>query len=196
MSDYERQKWERRWADLDPDIVREPTSTLTILALVTNGGEAMDLACGDGRNAIYLAQRGFRVHALDISSKALDMVNERARDLDLAVVTELADIDEHTFLEDSYDLVNISFYVNRSPELNLSIKQALRPGGFIVQEQHCDSEFDVAGPAEERFRLRPGELLNLFRDFHVRFYSETLEDLPDSRISVARIIAQKPYANI
>ena len=72
MSDYERQKWDRRWAELDPDIVHEPTSTLAILALVINGGEAMDLACGDGRNSIYLAQNGFRVHALDISSKALD----------------------------------------------------------------------------------------------------------------------------
>lgn len=196
MSDYERQKWDRRWAELDPDIVHEPTSTLAILALVINGGEAMDLACGDGRNSIYLAQNGFRVHALDISSKALDRVMERAGDLDLAVVTEVADLDEYTFLQDSYDLVNISFYVNRSPELNLSIKQALKPGGIIVQEQHCDSEFDVAGPSDKRFRLRPGELLNLFSDFHVKFYSETLEDIPDSRISVARIIAQKPYANI
>jgi len=193
MSNEEKIKWDRRWTDFDPQHFSEPTSILVTLATMMDSGDALDIACGEGRNSVYLAQRGFRVHALDISSKAIDLVKSRASDLGVAIHTEISDLDEYTIRACSYDLITTSFYVNRDPQLILAVKKAVKPGGFIVQEQHCDSNLGVTGPSEGRFRLRPGELINLFSDLDVKFYSEVVEDLLDSRISVARIIAQKPY---
>lgn len=193
MSNEEKIKWDRRWADFDTQNLSDPTSILVTLATMMDGGDALDIACGGGRNSIYLAQQGFTVHALDISSGAIDLVKSRASDLGVAVHTEIVDLDEYTIQACSYDLITTCFYVNRDPQLILAVKKAVKPGGFIVQEQHCDSNLEVTGPSEGRFRLKPGELMDLFSDLDVKFYSEVVEDILDSRISVARIIAQRPY---
>ena len=79
------------------------------------------------------------------------------------------------------------------------VKEALRPGGFILQEQHYVADYNVSGPADPRFRMRPNELLHLFMDFRVRHFSESLEWEPERDggrfIALGRLAAQKPPAS-
>ena len=68
-------------------------------------GRALDVACGKGRNALYLAQRGFVVTALDISSVALDEGRRHAQEHNLTLGWQQADLETLTLPVDAYDLV-------------------------------------------------------------------------------------------
>jgi len=102
-------------------------------------GTALDVATGTGRNAVYLADSGYTVEALDQSRSGLRITRERAAERNAAdrltlVQTDLA---EYDFPTDRYDLVTISFYraVDRFPD----IKDALTDGGYLFVEHHLRS---------------------------------------------------------
>ncbi|WP_230198549.1 class I SAM-dependent methyltransferase [Halopiger goleimassiliensis] len=138
-------------------------------------GRALDLATGTGRNAVYLADRGWRVDALDISRTQLERARERAAERGVADGIEwlLADADRHAFPEKTYDLVTISFFdaLDRLP----AVKCALAPGGVLVYEHYLESATDGAGPGD-RFRFAPNELLSACADLRVLYYAETAVD--------------------
>jgi tellurite methyltransferase len=121
-------------------------------------GLALDLACGDGRNAIWLADRGWRVTGVDVAPT----VNHPG----VEVVT--ADLEKHEFAiaESSWDLIVVSYYLQT--DLFPLIIRGLKPGGVaivIVLLYEQDSE-------ATRFRLRPGELKEYFRGQTILAYFE------------------------
>src|SRR4051794_4273861 len=74
------------------DLEAPPTPLLVSAAGELSPGKALDLACGTGRNALWLARRGWIVHAVDGASTAVEILNERAAAEELAVHTEVADL--------------------------------------------------------------------------------------------------------
>ena len=193
MSERERINWEKRWEEGDYRGRSEPSSLVAAWADRLPKGRALDLACGNGRNALYLAERGFDVDALDIAGAALRLTQDAARERGLAVNTIQVDLDEYLLPAQTYDLITTTFYMNRN--LVPSLKEALKPGGFALHEQHYLTDYDVSGPADAQFRLRSNELLRLFSDFRALFFSEGLEWEPGRDggrlIAVERLVAQK-----
>ena len=196
MSERERINWAERWAGGDYRGRSSPSPLVAEWAHRLPRGRALDLACGNGRNALYLAELGFDVDAMDIAEPALKLVQDGARERGVSVNTILADLDDMPLPVETYDLITMCFYMNR--ERIPSMKDALRPGGFILQEQHYATDYDVSGPTDPRFRLRSNELLHLFLDFRIRFFSEGLEWEAEREggriIAVGRLVAQKPPA--
>ena len=196
MSERERTDWSKRWADGDYRGRSTPSALLVEWVERLPGGRALDLACGNGRNAIYLAERGYEVDAIDIAEPALQKVREVARERGLAINTIQGDLDDHLLLIESYDLVITSFYLNRG--LAPRVKDALKPGGLVLHEQHYSTDCDVSGPDTPLFRLQPNELLRLYLDFRVRFFAEGLEWEPGREggrlVALQRLVAQKPPA--
>lgn len=197
MSERERINWAERWAGGDYRGRSSPSPFVAEWADRIPRGRALDLACGNGRNALYLAEIGFDVDAIDIAEPALKLAQDAARERGVSVNTIVADLDDHSLPVEAYDLITICFYMNR--EMVPGVKEALRPGGFVLQEQHYAADYDVSGPADPRFRMRPNELLRLFLDFRVRHYSESLQWEPERDggrfIALARLAAQKPPAS-
>ena len=196
MSERERIEWAARWAGGDYQGRNAPSLLIVAWADRLPKGRALDLACGNGRNALYLAERGFNVDALDIAEPALKLVQNTARERGLAVNTILADLDDHPLPAETYDLITTSFYLNRS--LVPRMQDALKPGGFVLHEQHYATDHDVSGPTDPDFRLRSNELLSLFPDFRVRHFSEGLawesEREGGRLIALQQLVAQKPPA--
>lgn len=196
MSDRERTEWSRRWADGDYRGRTTPSALLVDWVERLPRGRALDLACGNGRNAVYLAEHGYDVDAIDIAEPALQIVRGAARERGLAINTIRADLDDHLLPTETYDLVITSFFLNRG--LAPQVKDALKPGGMVLHEQHYVTDSDVSGPDTPLFRLQPNELLRLFPDFRVRFFSEGLEWEPDREggrlVALQRLVAQKPPA--
>lgn len=190
MSDEERGEWERRWTEGDYHARSEPTPLVSEWAWRLPKGRALDLACGNGRDALHLAELGFDVDAVDIAPAALKLARDAARERGLAVHFILADLDVYTLPAETYDLIIISFYMNR--ELVPRVKDALKPGGFVFHQQHYRTNYHVGGPKDAQFRLRPNELLHLFMDFRVRYFSECLEEEEGRLVAVERLVAQKP----
>ena len=196
MSESERINWVERWAGGDYRGRSAPSPFVATWADRLPKGRALDLACGNGRNALRLAENGFDVDAIDIAEPALKLARQSARERGVSINTTAADLDDHALPVEEYDLIVTCFYMNR--EMIPRVKDALRPGGFVLQEQHSATDVDVSGPADPKFRMRSNELLRLFLDYRVRHYSEGLEwesERDGGRyISVARLVAQKPPA--
>ena len=143
-------------------------------------GAALDLACGPGRNALYLAERGWRVTAVDGSAIALEHLRKRAQAKRLALDISLADLERREFQlpVNSYDLVLDILYLQR--DLIPQIQAALRPGGLVIATVLLASGDQ---PQATATRAAPGELRALFPDWEILHYRET---------SIAELVAVKP----
>ncbi len=164
-----------------------PADLLTAFAgLLPNGGRALDLACGSGRNTLWLAGRGFDVVGIDLSAEALRQGRELSSRNGLRVNWVQADVETAPLTPGEFDVI-LSFYF-RSPALYPRIRAALRPGGWLFYETYTLEQLrHDSGPRNPDHLLRPGELLRVFADWRVVFYRETATER-----GIASLVAQKP----
>lgn len=148
-------------------------------------GRALDVATGHGRNAIFLAERGWEVDAIDISRAMLDPAYERATDRSVSVNWILADIDDYCFPTDAYDVITVSYFDAR--DRLSAVKDALVPGGVLCYEHHLLTDDDTAAPSA-RYRFEPGELRTRCADLSIERYEENVAD------KIVRLIAQTESA--
>ena len=134
-------------------------------------GRAFDVATGTGRNALALADRGWTVDAVDVSSAKLS----RARDRERAAAAEptinwiLADVDSYCVPEGVYDLVTVSFFDAR--DRLPALIDALAPGGVLCYEHYLASPTADSGPGD-RFRFDSNELLTACSALAILYYAE------------------------
>ena len=133
-------------------------------------GKALDIACGKGRNALYLAQRGFAVTALDISAVALEAGQRRAQQLDLGIDWQSCDLEASALAAGDFDLIINFNYLQRS--LIRLMQQAVKPGGHVIFETYLIDQASVGHPKNPDYLLQHNELLECFRDFRVLYYRE------------------------
>lgn len=178
--------WDQRYSAGDADTSPSPILIRATEHLPT--GTALDLACGAGRNALYLARRGWQVTAVDGSPNAIETVRARAASEHLKLTTVVADLEAHAFTPGlhAFDLVAILYYLQR--DLFPTAKQAVKPGGLLVAISH------TVHPGEEptAHRLMPGELRTYFNDWDLLEYSEGPPEDPAHRRAVAQLVARKP----
>ena len=131
-------------------------------------GRALDIACGKGRNAIYLAERGFTVVALDISSVALAEGQKLAATKQLGIDWQQADLEGVHLDESAFDLIVNINYLQRP--LIAQIKRAVKIGGHVVFETFLIDQKTIGHPSNPEFLLGHNELLEHFGDFRVLYY--------------------------
>lgn len=194
MSEADREKWERRYAEGEYAGRDWPTRLLADWLERPDGPSwpdrpsALDLACGAGRNALYLAGRGFEVDAMDISTVALARAEARAAEMGVRVNWMPVDLDEATIDPERYDLVIIARYVNRG--LTEALTASLREGGYLVYEQHLVTDRDVGGPRNPAFCVQPNELLRMFSSLRVLEYREGIVTDPGgATMALAQLVA-------
>lgn len=146
----------------------DPSSWLTSnRCLLPADGDALDLASGSGRNAIWLAEQGFRTLAVDRNEAALDALKQEAEQRGLSIRTQAVDLENgQRFLAPAtFDLIVVVHYLHRP--LFPSIVTALRPGGMLVYETFTRAQAARGKPTNPAFLLEPGELLTLVRPLNV-----------------------------
>lgn len=174
--------WDERYR-LQTDI-GPPTPLVVEIARGLKPGRALDLACGAGRNARWLAEQGWTVTAVDGSRAALDLLTARNPEIDARV----ADLEKHEYAiePDSWDLIAICYYLQR--DLFEPAKRGVVPGGVVIAIVH------IPGPGEglTPFRLAPGKLAAYFRDFEILHSYEGPPRDPVHHNRVAQIAARRP----
>ena len=191
MSGIDRDKWDKRYRDGAYAERTHPSEFLQDWVGKIPTGRAIDLACGSGRNALYLAKQGFDVDAVDISAPALDRAQKTAQGMGVSVNWLEHDLDEPLQLEDSYQLILIIRYVNLP--LIQQMTANLAPGGFLVCEQHLVTEAEVIGPTNSVYRVSSGDLLTVAEGLDIKHLEEVVVPDPDGRTAaLARLVAQKP----
>lgn len=172
MSTDDQKKWDEKHSEEHDQ--ESPASFLReILDLSTWTipiGNALDLAAGKGRNAIFLARAGFTVEAVDISEVALEEGRRRAQAAGVTVSFRQADLERSELPENSYDLIVNINYLQRS--LVPQMKKSLRLGGHLVFDTYLIDQQVLGHPRNPAYLLGHNELLELFRDFRVLYYRE------------------------
>src|SRR5260370_3315373 len=125
-------------------------------------GRVLDLACGAGRHALVLAERGWSVTAVDASRVAIELVRERARERRLEVDARLVDLEKHEFdiQPEAFDLICDCCYLQR--DLFPAIRAGVRPGGIVIAIIHLVDPSPDVKPMNPEFLLHPGELRAFF----------------------------------
>ncbi|MGB5465418.1 MAG: methyltransferase domain-containing protein [Sedimenticolaceae bacterium] len=184
-----REKWDRRYADALE--TPPPIAVLTENShLLPERGRALDLACGLGGSALYLARRGLQVSAWDLSPVAVAALAASAGGLDLAA--EARDVTTHPPSADRFDVICVGHFLERA--LCPHISDALRPGGLLFYQTFTRERVDDDGPSTARFRLETNELLRLFPGLILRFYRDEgrVGDTARGFRNYAQMIAQRP----
>ena len=193
MSAEDRAKWDARYQAGAYEERIQPSAFLAACAhRLPRRGNALDLGCGAGRNAMFLAKRGLTVDAADISAVALARGRERAGALPIRWLQR--DLELGFEPERCYDVIVNRRYVHLA--LLAELAASLRPGGLLVVEQHLQHAEADAGPSDPAFRVAPGALRRLAANLAIERYEEGVLTDPDARVvALARLLARHPAAD-
>lgn len=157
-------------------------------------GTALDLAMGNGRNAIYLATRGFDVDGVDLDPEAVARARATARRLSAPIRAVIGNVEDGTYIipMDFYDVILVFNYLYR-PVLK-DIRDGVRPGGVVVYQTYTTEQIRYGKPTNPAHLLEPGELKRVFADWEILRYREGVEiERPGAKPrAVAGIVARKP----
>jgi 2-polyprenyl-3-methyl-5-hydroxy-6-metoxy-1,4-benzoquinol methylase len=196
VSAAERDKWDTRYRDGAYETRTHPTALLAEWLPRLKRGRALDVACGAGRNALYLAANGFTVSALDISGVALERGRRAAAERGLNIDWLRADLDEdleRALPAGNFELIVWARYVHRTLMPHLVARLDL--GGALVCEQHLKTDAAVAGPTSSEFRLDRGELRRSAQDLSIAHDYEGPAVDPDGRsVALAQLVGHKTTA--
>ncbi len=174
MSEQDRKKWDEKYRTkqqlLKP---REASENIKKFVKPTVGGKALDLACGAGRNAIYLAKQGYEVDALDIAEAALMALTAEARreEVGLLINSRLIDLDSYTPPKESYDLIIMMNFLDRG--LIMRAYEGLKRGGLFIVETYMDDDSNEKEGSSADNLLKKEELKIIFGEKdEVLFYDE------------------------
>jgi tellurite methyltransferase len=167
ISNSDQERWDARWATAKEAHVREPHSLLVRFVSPARlaGWRALDVACGVGQNAIWLAQHGFTVDAVDISPVAIERGRIAAAQAGVSVGFVQADLDMWMPTANTFDLVIGFRFLNR--RLWPRLQAALRPGGWLLYQTFnlCKRAPDSDFP--RRYLLDIGELPRTFAGWKI-----------------------------
>ena len=158
-------------------------------------GLALDLAAGEGRNALYLATRGFDVDAVDVDPDAVSLARAKSRRLGAPIRAVVGNVEDGTYIIplDAYDVIVAFNYLHR-PLFN-DIRDGLKAGGVVVYQTHTTEQLRLGrGPKNPDHLLRPGELKKVFTDWEILRYREYVEHEGPGNPprALAGIVARKP----
>lgn len=203
----ERRKWESRYqqANQEPFYGRQPSPFLVrALPLLPAAGRCLDVAGGEGRNALFLAQRGWQVTVLDVAVAGLARARRRAAE-EGARLGLVAANTSHWPLgcpTGGWDLILVVNYHSR--ELLATAPSLLRRGGALLVEGFAQEQLGrtSGGPQDPALLWRPNELLELVAGaaptpLRVVWYEDRLvtdDDNPRHRGEkwVVRLVARRP----
>ena len=159
--------------------------------LLPNAGTALDIACGLGANAVYLAQRGLDTQAWDISEQAIDKLKQNRGVEEIPLMALVRDVQESPPLDNSFDVICVSYYLER--DITENIISALKPNGLLFYQTFIAESVSAHGPRNPKYRLNQNELLNMFAALHILAYQELgcVGDTEQGLRDTALLVAQK-----
>lgn len=174
-------KWDKRYAD---DFMPTSQSPLLVnFADILPLGKVLDIACGNGRNSKFLADRGFICDCIDISSVAINKL------VDIRGINPIClDLDEYEIIPDRYEVILDFYFLDR--RLFDGIKRGLKTGGIFLMETFVADEDYPIDVCEQKI-LRKGELEEVFSDFEILFDNEILIDRFGEKSKALQFCARK-----
>lgn len=156
--------WDQRYDRDDYLYGTEPNDYLRRQAdLFAEGARVLCLAEGEGRNAVYLAQRSLEVTAVDASAVGLEKARRLARERGVELTTEQADLADYNLGHERWDGI-VAIFAHLPPQVRQAVHGqifgALKPGGLLVLEAYRPEQLDygTGGPPEAELLISPADL--------------------------------------
>ena len=193
--------WNRRYAEAELLWSAKPNRFLVAEVAELEPGRALDLACGEGRNAIWLAGLGWRVQAIDYSDVAIEKARVRAAREGVAVDFRCSDLVEYQPELDAQDLVLVLYLQIPADERRLVLARAvgaLAPGGTLLLIGHDVANLTegVGGPSDPALLYTPHEIVAELPGLEIEKAERVLRDVGDSdRPAIDALVrARRPSA--
>lgn len=188
-----KQKWNERYRTAGPAMAMPCTALQDFAHLLPASGRALDLACGLGGNALFLAERGLHTHAIDLSDQALTSLAATASARNLPIETHCVDLEKEDLPVGPHDVIVVAHYLQRS--LAPALMRSLSQGGLLYYQTYTRlAPPGGGGPSNPEWRLASGELLRMFAGLQpVAYREEGLHgDAGEGLRGRAYLIATKP----
>ncbi|MEA3352624.1 MAG: methyltransferase domain-containing protein [Campylobacterota bacterium] len=154
MAHKDKIKWDKKYKE-NPKLLisRDPSTKLASILAKVRGGKALDIACGTGRNSIYMADNNLKVDSLDISQVAIDTLIQKNHP---NITAKTEDLEGFIPDKNSYDVIVMTNYLDRDIIPHLS--NALKNGGYLVIETYMDHINNTKPNSNPDFLLKKDEL--------------------------------------
>src|SRR5690606_3960940 len=174
-SNYDdKSKWDQRYSRQNFVYGKLPSKFLSEnYHYLKAGSNILDMGMGEGRNAVFLAQKGFKVTGIDISSVAVKKANLLAKEYNVQIKSVVASLEKYPVPKESFDAIICFYYVDRN--LISKMKEWLKPDGVIIYEAHTleQKRLDKKLKKEpDSSFVKEQELLTLFEGFKVLKFEE------------------------
>ena len=169
---FAREDWNRRYAGKELVWTAEPNRLFAAEVGDLPPGRALDVACGEGRNAVWLAERGWSVTAVDFSDVALEKARRLASSRGVDVDWVLADVVEYPAEPRAFDLVAILYLQLPRAELLRAVgsaAEAVAPGGtlFVLAHDTTNLTDGYGGPKDPAVLYTAEDVLPALDGLHV-----------------------------
>ncbi len=202
MTQSDKDKWNTRYSEgayadrTNPSTILKQYVPGILAAHLTAPGQydqlrALDIACGAGRNTLYLARSGYHVDAVDVAFEGLRRGKTTIGDQPLSIRWIEHDLDNGLPRKlTQYDIIAVIRYLDMATVR--AAVQLLKLDGFLICEVHLATEEIVAGPKGNSFRAKPEELKEAALGLEIVSYWEGLTEDPDGQsVALAQLVAKR-----
>ncbi|MBI1861756.1 MAG: class I SAM-dependent methyltransferase [Deltaproteobacteria bacterium] len=180
--------WNERYAGDSYLFGKEPCLSLRNNVPFLKKGRTLDVAMGEGRNAVFLAKQGFQVEGCDASQKGIEKAKALAAAQGTSIETKVQNLDFFLMPLMKYDTV-IMTYFRPMPRFFSEVRRGLVAGGTFLLEAYLVDQIRIAPNPLVEFAdcYKPNEVLGLLRDFQVLHYRE----IPEGNAHIVQALARK-----
>ena len=194
--------WDQRYAAEEYAYGTQPNEYLAAMVGRLASGRVLCLGEGEGRNAVWLAQRGFEVTALDASAVGLEKAQRLARERGVRIATVHADLAEYTIQPESWSSI-VSIFCHLPPPLRREVhRQAvtgLHAGGTLLLEAYTTEQlgYKTGGPPVAEMMMDLDTLRRELHGMELLLAREKLREIHEGEFhnglgAVVQILARKP----
>lgn len=177
--------WDKRYREGFYDGAKDPHNLLRTFWPVIPKGRVIDIATGNGRNAAFLANKGFDVYGIEKSAEAIKIAGQTKNNISIIC----GDAGFLPFKNNSAEGVLVFYFLLRS--MMNEITNILKQGGILIYETFLKRQNDIDRWRNPDFLFDDGELISYFRKFENLFYEETISTSEGKRRATARFVGRK-----
>lgn len=179
--------WDERYKNGFYDGEDEPKELLLKFWQTIPKGNVIDIAMGIGKDAMFLADRGFNVFGIEMSIEAIKIAKQRSIKNNISIIRGNAGC--LPFKENTAKGIVVFYFLLR--DFMKDIEKILQKGGVIIYETFLKRQNKIDRKRNPDFLLDNGELISYFSDFEILFYEETLLTIKGKKRAIARFVGRK-----
>jgi SAM-dependent methyltransferase len=181
--------WDKRYREGFYDGLSDPHELLVRFFPSIPGRLVIDIAMGNGRDAVFLAERGFKVIGLERSWEAIRRARVLSLERGCPILFVFGDAEQLPFREGMADCVVVFYFLSR--KILQHLPKMLRKGGLLMYETYLKRQNLLGEKRDPEHLLDDGELFSVFRHMETLFYEEIITRKDGKKKAIARFVGRR-----